>query len=889
MSRFGWAFVNDIVTGSGGNPGGSDKQVQFNSGSTFSGSSNFTYDYTTNTLYLTGTLRADSLIVSSSQIFKSGSTIFGDDTGDTHQFTGSLYNTTLVSGTTARFTTITGSTITSTLITGSSLVISASVVSASTYLGIPATVTPGGANTAVQFNSGSSLSGSSNLIYDYTNNILSGGIAKFTVVTSSAYSGGTFTGTSVSGTLAQFITITGSTVTGSAAFFTNITASNISGNIAQFNTLSSSNAIVTNTTTVGNYIQLLPITNPNVPTNTTASYIYTSGSTNDMYFTQYGGGYTNTTRLRWLEGSLSTGVLHGGVLSTVTGSNTFSISSGSGIVVSYNASIGNDPYPTIKYVKWNNFVSQSLIYSSSAEITYVAIDDVGAISQTNVGFTPAQFKDRIVLGRILHQSGAVTNAAITTPTTAYAVSSNTQDFFRAFGPLKVSGHFLAASGSTLSITKTTGDSYVEGRNYTLDPNQPNYVTSANDPAITVSKIYREYVSGSTTIIDTGVGNAGYSVIDNANYNVNGIITAIGIPDKTKFQIQRVYWFPKSTTRALYVYYGNTLYSTISDAVDGITSESFTEGDNTRSSAIYVGSIIINKDCATLTDTTNSKIVQGNISRGSIGGGGGGGTTTNPGGSNHQVQFNDSGVFNGSANFTFDTSTLTVTGTTNLSGTLNLIGSANMTTITGSTVTGSTALFNIITGSAYSGGSFTGTSGRFTTFRATGATTFDAAMAVSGGISVVNSNIRVLTGSTVMALMDNFGVISGSGNLQVGGNLTVAGSTTVAHVVSQGSLSAKYQSFTGSFVVPLASWFCGINSSAGAVTASLNLANTYFAGQPITFKDIGGFAATAGKGILIQASGSDKIDGASSLVISATSGSVTVVTDGASNFFITSIV
>jgi hypothetical protein len=873
MSRFGWAFVNDIVTGSGGNPGGSDKQVQFNSGSTFSGSSNLTYNYTTN----------------------------------------------ILSGTTAQFS----------LITGSSLVISASVVSASTYLGITAGATPGGTNTAVQFNSGSSLSGSSNLIYDYTNNILSGGIAKFTVVTSSAYSGGTFTGTSVSGTLAQFITITGSTVTGSAAFFTNITASNISGNIAQFNTLSSSNAIVTNTTTVGNYIQLLPITNPNVPTNTTASYIYTSGSTNDMYFTQYGGGYTNTTRLRWLEGSLSTGLLHGGVLSTVTGSNTFSISSGSGIVVSYNASTGNDPYPTIKYVKWNNFVSQSLIYSSSAEITYVAIDDVGAISQTNVGFTPAQFKDRIVLGRILHQSGAVTNAAITTPTTAYAVSSNTQDFFRAFGPLKVSGHFLAASGSTLSITKTAGDSYVEGRNYTSDPNQPNYVASANDPAITVSKIYREYVSGSTTIIDTGVGNAGYSVIDNANYNVNGTITAIAPSDKSKFQIQRVYWFPKSTTRALYVYYGNTLYSTISDAVDGITSENFTEADNTRSSAIYVGSIIVNANCTTLTDTTTSKIVQGNISRGSIGGGGGGGSTTNPGGSNHQVQFNDSGVFNGSANFTFDTSTLTVTGTTNLSGTLNLIGSANMTTITGSTVTGSTALFttitgsaysggsyvgttvsgttaqfttitgstitgstalfNIITGSAYSGGSFTGTSGRFTTFRATGQTAFDAAMAVSGGISVVNSLVRVLTGSTPVVSIDNFGVISGSGNMLVGGNLTVAGASTVTHVVSQGSLSAKYQSFTGSFAVPLASWFCGIDSSAGAVTASLALANTYFAGQPITFKDIAGFAGTAGKGILIQASGSDKIDGASSLIISAASGSVTVVTDGSSNFFITSIV
>jgi hypothetical protein len=91
MSRFGWAYVNDIVTGSGGTPGGLDKQIQFNSGSTFSGSTNLTFDYTSNTLRLTGTLYADSLIVSSSVIYKSGSTKFGDDLADTHQFTGSIF------------------------------------------------------------------------------------------------------------------------------------------------------------------------------------------------------------------------------------------------------------------------------------------------------------------------------------------------------------------------------------------------------------------------------------------------------------------------------------------------------------------------------------------------------------------------------------------------------------------------------------------------------------------------------------------------------------------------------------------------------------------------------------------------------------------------------
>ena len=62
------------------------------------------------------------------------------------------------------------------------------------------------------------------------------------------------------------------------------------------------------------YFQMKPVNTLRIPTNTTASYIYTSGSTNDIYFTQYSGPYTNTTRLRWLEGMLTTGLLHGGVL-----------------------------------------------------------------------------------------------------------------------------------------------------------------------------------------------------------------------------------------------------------------------------------------------------------------------------------------------------------------------------------------------------------------------------------------------------------------------------------------------------------------------------------------------------------------------------------------------
>jgi hypothetical protein len=107
------------ITG-GGTPGGANQQIQFNSGSSFSGSSNLKFNYTTNELSLTGnlivsgTLYANEYhtnIISSSIIYSSGSTKFGDDGSDTHQFTGSILAGE-ISGTTAQFTTITASNIT---------------------------------------------------------------------------------------------------------------------------------------------------------------------------------------------------------------------------------------------------------------------------------------------------------------------------------------------------------------------------------------------------------------------------------------------------------------------------------------------------------------------------------------------------------------------------------------------------------------------------------------------------------------------------------------------------------------------------------------------------------------------------------------------------------
>ena len=416
---------------------------------------------------------------------------------------------------------------------------------------------------------------------------------------------------------------------------------------------------------LNDYIQLKPVNLLRIPTNTTASYIYTSGSTNDMYFTQYqpGTGYTNTTRLRWLESTLSTGLLHGGVLSTTNGSTTFNITSGSGLIVSFNASTTTDPYPTIQFLQWPAYTSQSLTYLTSSQISYIGINSSGGIIQRTTPFDSIDYETSIPIGRVLHQSGSVTNGTITSPHTSYGLPGSHDVFVRAFGPLKLSGHVLAASGSTLGLTKTGGDSYVEGRNYTSNPSSPDLVLSTTDFALTSSKIYREYVSGSTPVIDTGVGAAGYTTINPGQYNNNGTLASV---PNNNYSIQRVYWFPNSVNRALFVYYGTATYGSIASAQSGIADEIFIEGANTAGAAILVGYIIVREDATNLSDATRAKIIQAPLFRAAGGGGGvaGGGTTT-PGGLDTYVQFNDGGsTFGGVAGLTFNKTTNTLT-TTNL--------------------------------------------------------------------------------------------------------------------------------------------------------------------------------------------------------------------------------
>lgn len=493
-------------------------------------------------------------------------------------------------------------------------------------------------------------------------------------------------------------TITGSlTITGSTTQIGNNTllgTTLLSGSITISGSLDPSTPSVRiyGDTQTDGVIRFDPVSK-NIDNSISASYLFVSSSTNDLYFSQNGNGFSNTTRLRWIEGSMYTGLLNGGKITATTGTTTFNIDAGSGIIVNLNASLTDNPYPTIKYVNWNAFTGQTLTYRTTHVQTYIAIDNNGEILQSNTPFVATQYNTLITLGTVIHQNLSTVNASITYPNVAYGYKQRTYDFVKAFGPLKLSGLNLVTTGS-LGLNVGSGTAFADGRNYQTDPNNPSYIT---DSGTAVSKIFRYYhVSGSTFVQDTNSG-LGYTEIDPTKYVNNGVLTTV-VGDYT---IQRVFWYPNSATKGIAVYYGNAVYGTIREAIDNLSIEPFIETENTKQNAVYLGSIIIagNGD---FTQPNKYTIVPGGLFR-SIGGSGGGGTVP----TQRLFDLSDVDVTTQQDNdlLVYNVDTLKWESGKSLNGDYEITGSLNASTITGSFSGDALGLTNVpfhITGSDVDG-------------------------------------------------------------------------------------------------------------------------------------------------------------------------------------------
>lgn len=397
-----------------------------------------------------------------------------------------------------------------------------------------------------------------------------------------------------------------------------------------------------------------------------SSFLYQSASnTNlgtDLYIRQDG----QYVKFNWLADQLFTGLLYGGVV-TYSG-NTVYISSGSGIIVDYNANSLNESAPSITYVTWPN-LSFIPTYLAVKQVTYISLDSSGAVVQSYTPFTRNDYYDSIVLGAVAHFDLANVTAFQGAALTVYGQPAQINTFIDAFGPLKLSGYELTAQPSSFKLSVGSGVSFIHGGFYDYDPTRPSTINTSAQATASLAYVYQ---NGSGGIYFDTNGGAFYTNVTSSLYD-NGTGTPASVSNNN-WTIQRVYSDPR--TGKLYIYYGRTVYATKADALAGLSSDTFSEGD-TFDFTTFLGYLVLKSNTTNLANTTDNSILAGGLFRGiSAGGGSSGGGTTSPGGSNTQIQYNNASNFGGVPVLTYDGTTLRGTGSFSGSFTGALIGTSS---------------------------------------------------------------------------------------------------------------------------------------------------------------------------------------------------------------------
>lgn len=299
-----------------------------------------------------------------------------------------------------------------------------------------------------------------------------------------------------------------------------------------------------------------------------------------------------------LPSGRSTGLISGGVMTAAgTPNNAFNITQAIGVVADYTT---NPSAPTItKVTVPAQQVTITGTYANRVENWWVA-DATGAISALPAKPGPTDRRRYVALGTTLGVVG--TGQILTIVSSPTLVQQPVQQFFDltiALGSFNASGNALSANGANLSLNKSAGTEFAASPNYGNDPTNPNYTTN---PAETpISFHYMTRVSGSQN-------GAAVTVLDPANYDNNGVITAVGGGTGSS-TVQRVFLIASGIAgNQIYIQYGQQVFSSFAAAQAAInTGVPYTINPDFATVGVLLGWIVMTKNATNLQDPTTTQI------------------------------------------------------------------------------------------------------------------------------------------------------------------------------------------------------------------------------------------------------------------------------------------
>lgn len=299
--------------------------------------------------------------------------------------------------------------------------------------------------------------------------------------------------------------------------------------------------------------------------------------------------------------SQSTGVLTGGVLTAGAGSNQYSISDGTGVII--------DSTGKKTYVSWSgeqNRIPQDL---NNYLLTWVSVNSTGGIVEQITKLNAEECRARICLGVVVHVDKTNVDTTNNEQVVAYNVRSQLNDLEYALGFFNVNGNVFSANGANLQIDKSVGQIYATGSNYNLNINEPNIKTL---PSLSGGEFQYRFSNGDNGVTGTNIDP------DNLDDGSGGL-DPVG---QNKWSIQRIYSFISNNVK---IQRGTADYGTSDEAIAEIQNElSYVTEPSIKQNGILRGWLIV-KQGATALNGVDAVFVEASKFGSGAGGGAGGST------------------------------------------------------------------------------------------------------------------------------------------------------------------------------------------------------------------------------------------------------------------------
>ena len=247
--------------------------------------------------------------------------------------------------------------------------------------------------------------------------------------------------------------------------------------------------------------------------------------------------------------SLTTSLSYGGIISINGGDDTLiEITAGAGVII-------DDTFPSAPVITKIEFAAIPAFAPAHAatQLTYLAIDNTGALIQQTTLFTQSQRRQLIVLGGAVSLNGVnvdSVNDLATNTGDGYLIRS----LMQTMGVINIDGNQFLPAGVNLQLQRTEGTVFANNVNRNIDTTNPHNKTFAAATPITFSYAYSNGAGGS--IIVPNVLN----IVPGQYDNGSGVLQGTGNNNWTN---QVIYFFPNSNLAV--IQYGNELYATLDEA------------------------------------------------------------------------------------------------------------------------------------------------------------------------------------------------------------------------------------------------------------------------------------------------------------------------------------